>query len=433
MSKDTSVELRNQVMYCIYVRSYGPNGTFKDVENDLNRIKELGTDIVYLMPIYPIGEENKKGTLGSPYSIKDYRSINEEYGTMDDFKSLVNKIHECGMKCIIDIVFNHTSLDSVLKNEHPEFFMKDSSGNFTRKVEDWTDVIDLDFDNRSLWDYLIDTLKMWAEIVDGFRCDVASLVPIDFWIKARTEVRKVNSNCIWLAETLDFNFIKFIRNKGFLCSSDSEVYNAFDICYEYDVWGAFNEYLKGNCRLSYYIEKLNMQEEIYPANYVKLRYLENHDQPRSKSKIPDTNMLKNWIAFTYFQKGTTLIYAGQEAQDTNAPSLFEKDKVNWSGMNEDFTGLMKKLYNMKKFILVRNGEYNLVADDDLDSVVGYYKKENAMLVGIFNLKSKTGKLKVELKDGIYTDMINNNQIQVINGYIDLNSEPIILNIINDQQ
>ena len=230
MAKDTLINLRNQVMYCIYVRNYGPNGTFKDVENDLNRIKDLGTDIIWFMPIHPIGVEGKKGSLGCPYSIKDYREINPEYGTMKDFKELVDKIHDAGMKCIIDVVYNHTSKDSRLLTEYPEYFYRKQDGTLGGKVGDWTDVIDLDYENRNLWKYQIDTLKMWAGIVDGFRCDVAPLVPIDFWIKARAEVKKVNSNCIWLAETLDFGFIKYLRSKGIDCASDGEAYQAFDIC-----------------------------------------------------------------------------------------------------------------------------------------------------------------------------------------------------------
>lgn len=428
MAKDTLINLRNQVMYCVYVRNYGPHGTFKDVENDLSRIKDLGTDIIWFMPIHPVGIEGKKGSLGCPYSIKDYRKVNPEYGTMDDFKNLVNKIHDAGMKCIIDVVYNHTSKDSELLAEHPEYFYKKEDGSFGGKVGDWTDVIDLDYDNRNLWKYQIDTLKMWAEIVDGFRCDVAPLVPMDFWIKARAEVKKVNNHCIWLAETLDYDFIKYLRSRNLDCASDGEVYQAFDICYEYDVWQCFNQYLKGECTLSHYIDRLNMQEVIYPQNYIKLRYLENHDQPRAKKLIPDIADLRNWLAFTYFQKGTTLIYAGQEAQNTNCPSLFEIDKVDWSGIDEEFTSLMKKLYNVKKFSLVKDGDYKLVPFNEFDTVVGYYAKKNSKLVGVFSLKSKQGTVNIELKDGVYTNILNNKSVEVKNGSINLDSEPVIINI-----
>ena len=189
MARNTDLNLRGEVIYSIYVRNHSEEGTFKAVEKDLERIKNLGTDIIWFMPIHPIGVKNKKGDLGCPYAIKNYREVNPEYGTLEDFKNCVDKIHALGMKCIIDVVYNHTSPDSWLVENHPEYFYKKSDGNFGNKVGDWWDVVDLDYNNKDLWTYQIDTLKMWAEIVDGFRCDVASLVPVDFWIKAREEWR----------------------------------------------------------------------------------------------------------------------------------------------------------------------------------------------------------------------------------------------------
>ena len=144
MAKSTIKSLKNDVIYCVYVRNYGENGKFKDVESDLERIKNLGVDIIWLMPINEIGDKNKKGELGCPYAIKNYRIINPEYGTLDDFKELLDRIHELGMKCIIDVVFNHTSPDSNLVEEHPEFFYKNAVGEFANKIGDWSDVIDLD-------------------------------------------------------------------------------------------------------------------------------------------------------------------------------------------------------------------------------------------------------------------------------------------------
>ena len=169
---------RNQVMYSIYVRNYSEEGTFEGVRRDLPRICSLGVDIIWLMPIHPCGKKNRKGTLGSPYAISDYRAVNPEFGTMEDFKRLVDDIHANGMKCIIDVVYNHTSPDSVLSREHPEWFYHKPDGSFGNRIGDWSDVIDLDYRNHALWDYQIETLKQWASLVDGFRCDVAPLVPL---------------------------------------------------------------------------------------------------------------------------------------------------------------------------------------------------------------------------------------------------------------
>ena len=182
MADDTPFHYRNMVIYQVYVRNHGPNGTFADVEADLERIRDMGVDVVYFMPIHPIGMLNKKGGLGCPYSIQDYEEVNPEYGTKDDFKSLIDHAHELGMKVMIDVVYNHTAHDSRLVAEHPEWFHQDEQGRPVTTVPDWSDVIDLKFEDPALPAYLISVLTDWARLgVDGFRCDVASLLPLDFW------------------------------------------------------------------------------------------------------------------------------------------------------------------------------------------------------------------------------------------------------------
>ena len=193
MAVNTPKELRNQTMYQIFVRNFSEEGTFRKVRERLDEIKELGTDIIWLMPIHPIGKIKRKGSLGSPYAISDYRAVNPEFGTPEDFKALVEDIHAHDMKCIIDVVYNHTSPDSVLCKEHPEWFYHKEDGSFGNRVGDWTDIIDLDYSHKELWDYQIETLKRWAEIVDGFRCDVAPLIPLEFWIAARKAVEEVRA------------------------------------------------------------------------------------------------------------------------------------------------------------------------------------------------------------------------------------------------
>lgn len=425
MARNTDLNLRGQVIYSIYVRNHTEEGTFKAVEKDLERIKNLGTDIIWFMPIHPIGIKNKKGDLGCPYAIRNYREVNPEYGTLEDFKSCVNKIHDLGMKCIIDVVYNHTSPDSWLVENHPEYFYKKPDGNLGNRVGEWWDVVDLDYNNKDLWTYQIDTLKMWAEIVDGFRCDVASLIPVDFWIKAREEVAKVRPNAIWLAESVHTNFLIDLRRHGVSGNSDCEVYQAFDICYDYDVQPYFAGYLKEENTLSYYIDRLNLQEGIYPENYIKLRFLENHDNPRAKDLIKDENQLINWTAFQYFQKGTTLIYAGQETENTKCPSLFDKDKVDWN-TGKDITSLMQKLYKIKKNDIFIDGSYSLYADEDMQTVIGYYEKGKEKVIGVFSLKALNGEVKVNLQDGEYINEIDNEKVIIKNGKIKINSNPIIL-------
>ena len=159
MAYDTPIYLRNQVIYQIYVRNHGHNGKFADVTRDLPRIHSMGVDIIYLMPIHPIGKRNKKGRLGCPYSIYDYKAVNPEYGTLQEFKDLIETAHSLGMKVMMDIVFHHTSHDSPLVKSNPEWFYRDDHGCPVSSISDWSDVVDLNFANRELRQYLIEVLR----------------------------------------------------------------------------------------------------------------------------------------------------------------------------------------------------------------------------------------------------------------------------------
>ena len=424
MAKNTEISLRNKVIYSIYVRNHTNDGTFNAVAEDLDRIKSLGTDIIWFMPIHPIGVKNKKGSLGCPYANKDYRTTNPEYGTMDDFKSLVEKIHAKGMKCIID-VYNHTSPDSNLSVEHPEFFYRKPDGNFGNKVGDWSDIIDLDYSNKELWQYQIDSLVMWAKIVDGFRCDVASFVPVEFWKQARETVAKVNPDCIWLAESVHSSFNVFSRKSGIYTASDYELFDAFDMEYDYDIREVFDKYLKGETSLSHYLDMFNYQEAIYPQNYDKMRCLENHDQPRICHYVKEKSDLENYTAFLYFLKGSTLIYAGQEFGCDETPSLFDKD-VFPRNTGIDLSNLFAKLDTIKKTVLDDDDYFRADADDENDIAILERDNNKGKKVGIFSLKSKSADVKVDLPDGDYKNEISGETVTVSNGKIHCNGKAIII-------
>ena len=432
MAINTNISLRNKVMYSIFVRNYGAHGTFKDVEEDLERIKGLGIDIIWLMPINSCGIMDKKGELGCPYAIKNYREINPQYGTLNDFKKLINKIHSLGMLCIIDVVYNHTSPDSWLVENRRSFFYRKQNGKLGNKVGDWTDVVDLDYNNKKLWEYQIETLKYWVGFgVDGFRCDVAPLVPLEFWIRARVEVTKINKNILWLAESVDSSFILKMREKGFTCLSDSEIYQAFDMAYDYDVYSKYLGYFRGKNSLKQYIDRVALQESIYPDNYVKLRFLENHDQPRAKSLIPDEEILKIWTGFLYFQKGCTLLYAGQEAQVDNTPSLFNIDKINLHRVKEDFIELLKTLGEIKKKEIMARGFYKIYTAEGKDVILASYKMGNEKLIGIFNIGKQHGEVSINVADGEYTNLVDGTVILVNQGKIVLENKAIIFEIAFD--
>lgn len=425
----TSNDLRNQVIYSIYVRNYSEEGTFAAVECDLDRIKKLGVDIIWFLPIYPIGKVKRKGVMGSPYAIADYREINPELGTMEGFRQLVNSIHDRGMKCMIDIVFNHTSPDSWLAENHPEYFYKTPSGEMGNRVGDWEDIVDLDYGSRELWQYQIDTLKMWAEIVDGFRCDVTPLIPLEFWKKAREEVAAVRRDCIWLSESVEPEFVLELRARGMTNLSDSELFQAFDLCYDYDILKFFRGYLSGKNTLSKYAEYVNMQEYIYPDNYVKLRFLENHDQNRAREIISSNQSLLNWTAFMYFQKGAALLYAGQEYQNVKRPDLFNKDVIHMDESN-DSSLLLKQFYNIKKLPILAHSSYHLKAIDEQGVIIGEHKAIDSSdkLVGIFSFEEKSAAIKSELEDGIYQNLITGKSFTVAAGKVDSKNCPIITEV-----
>ena len=424
MAINTPKTYRNQVMYSVYVRNHTPEGTFQSLRQDLKRIRSLGVDIIWLMPIHPIGSKARKGTLGSPYAISDYRAVNPEYGTMEDFKALVEDIHSLGMRCIIDVVYNHTSPDSWLVENHPEWFYHKPDGSFGNHVGDWSDIVDLDYTNRDLWDYQIETLKMWAEIVDGFRCDVAPLVPLAFWLKAREEVEKVHPGCFWLSESIEPEFLSYLRGQGLVAHSDSEIYQAFDAAYDYDIFGTFRGYLEGKLPLSAYAEAVTRQESTYPENYVKLRYLENHDVARAAQMIPDDTALLNWTAFVYFQKGMTMIYGGQEVGAAHRPDLFNKDDIVWSA-GQDLQDLLRRLAELKREPLMMDSQYRVIALPR-DILLATYEKGGNRLLGLFSVQGNASLVEVGLPDGQYENLITGDLVEVYAGRIGVDGTPVMI-------
>jgi hypothetical protein len=414
MANDTLSSYRNLIIYEIYVRNHGINGTFSDVERDLHRLHTLGVDVLWFMPIHPIGVLNKKGNLGCPYSIRDYREVNPAYGTKDEFIHLIQLVHEMGMKVMIDVVFNHTAHDSVLVNEHPEYFHRDENGNPVSTVSEWSDVIDLRHPNPDLASYLIDTLQGWVEVgVDGFRCDVASLLPKGFWVQARAEVAKVKPGVIWLAESVHANFVGERRSNKLIGLSDSELYEAFDITYDYDIWPIWQLAVQGKVPVRRYIELLRYQDCIYPENYIKMRCVENHDQARIMRLAPSRAQGMAWIAFEAFNKGPYLIYGGQESGVKHTPSLFEIDKVEWGDYN--LQPFLTRLVKLKKDPAQVEGKFIVMQADPAIQAAWEYPGKS--IYGIFNTSGKTGYIMVNLPDGTYRDILNDGQVLVRGGKI----------------
>jgi len=451
----TDPALKNQTVYSVFVRNHSLEGNFAALTADLDRIAELGVDIIWLLPIHPIGEENRKGSAGSPYAIKDYRAINPEFGSLDDFISFLNAAHQRKLKVIIDVVFNHTSPDSLLKKVHPEWFWRNIAGESGNRIGEWSDVIDLDYAMQALWDYQIETLKGWLHHgVDGFRCDVAPLLPLAFWIEARDICATINPDTLWVAETLEGRFINQTRRMGFECLTDSETLRAFDVSYDYDVypdWCSLVEKLKAwngiqNADIALdvkrFVERLRVQESTLCDTDIKLRYLENHDHERVAGRLENPVSLRLWTAYSLFLKGMSLIYAGQEYAIGDRPSLFDPDPLNWDAANSDAGGLhqdfVAKLIKIKKSGIVRDGGY-WYPEAAQGVIAAAYERRSpdgrltGLRLGVFNVlntSNRTWQLKKlwpELSTNpVFTDLIHEKPLALKDLMLCIGSDPLIL-------
>ena len=306
---------RNATIYEVNVRQFTPEGTFDAFIEHIPRLKKMGVDIIWLMPIHPIGEKNRKGSLGSYYSVKDYKGVNPEFGTLDDFKKLVGSAHSQGMKVIIDWVANHTSWDHAWITEHPDWYTKDSLGNMIAPF-DWTDVAELDFDNAGLRSAMIDALKYWIveADIDGYRCDVAAEVPTDFWENARAELDRIKP-VFMLAEA----------------EKPEHHTHAFDMSYAWELHHIMNSITKGkknaNALEAYFIK----QDTLYPADAYRMAFTSNHDE-NSWQGTEFERMGAGSVCMavlTATLPGMPLIYSGQESAFNERLRFFDKDTIDW--------------------------------------------------------------------------------------------------------
>lgn len=421
--------LKNATIYQIYVRNHTVEGTFLALINDLPRIKDLGVSILYLLPIHPIGQLARKGTLGSPYSIKDYYAIDEALGSKDDFKLFLKTAHEMGFKVMMDVVLNHTSRDAVLIEEHPEFyFYKDQT--LINRIGDWSDVADLNYALPEVRDYMVKMLTYWVKFgVDGFRCDVAPLLPMEFWHEVILKTSLINDHLIWLAESVEPEFIKYLREKGYDGHSDSELYQVFDILYDYDIYPSLKTYLKKDGDLKAYLRLVKTQEYIYPVDYLKIHFLENHDQDRIASIVKDETILRNLTAWSFFQNGVGFLYAGQEVQAKNRPSLFEKDPLDLTIKNQAFYKLIKRLIEVKKDPMFSEVlRFDIINHLQLDLIAAKMTVKEGELFGLFNTSKYERMVYVPLDDGTYKDFLSGKRVVVKNGILTL-KDPLFLKLI----
>jgi len=401
---------RNSVIYEVNLRQYTPEGTFKAFEQHLPKLKELGVDIIWLMPVNPIGITNRKGTLGSYYSIRDYRGINPEFGTMEDFKNLVNRAHSLGMKVIIDWVANHTSWDNNLITEHPEWFTHDSLGKIIAPVADWTDVADLDYNQAGLREYMKNSMIYWIKEadIDGFRCDVAGMVPVDFWNKAVPEIKKVKP-VFMLAEW-----------------DTPEMHDtAFDMTYGWDLYHLMNAIAKGEKTADDIDTIWKKEDSLFTSDAYRMRFTTNHDENSwngtEYERMGDAALAFAVMSFTV--PGMPLIYSGQEAAFNQRLRFFDKDTINWDNYKLSvFYSTLIKFKKENKALWNGNsgGTITRIHTNSNKEIYAFIReKEGNKILVILNLTSKPQ--NVDLHDhamiGAFTNAFTGETVRIEDTFV----------------
>lgn len=316
-------------IYEVNIRQYTPEGTFKAFAAHLPRLKDMGVETLWFMPITPISKNGRLGTLGSYYACSDYEDTNPEFGTVEDFKLLVNDAHALGMKVIIDWVANHTGMDHVWTKTNPCFYKKNAEGNFY-DTNNWTDVIDLNYYDGLMRKALIKAMQFWVETcdLDGFRCDMAHLIPLDFWQEARTALDAIKP-LYWLAETEDIHYL-----------------DVFDTCYAWHWMHESENYFKGNVGLENLKNVLTRYDRDFPAATNQMFFTSNHDENSWNGtefeKYGDA--VKMLAVFNATWSGIPLLYSGQELPNHKRLKFFDKDPIEWVAqpmMHEFYQALLK--------------------------------------------------------------------------------------------
>ncbi|MCG6200785.1 alpha-amylase family glycosyl hydrolase [Psychromonas antarctica] len=404
--------IKNATIYEVNIRQYTPQGTFNAFIEHLPRLQKLGVDILWLMPIHPIGEKNRKGTMGSAYSVKDYKAVNLDYGTLADLKYLVAQAHSLGMYVILDWVANHSAWDNVLTKTHPEWYSKDHKGNFQPTPWwDWSDIIDFDYSNAQMREYMTDAMKYWLEEVDidGYRADVAGGVPTDFWDNVRRELDAIKP-VFMLAEWDQRDLHR----------------KAFDMTYAWSLHNVMEEVATGNKNVStlfvYFANLLNS----WPENAILMNFVDNHDK-----NAWDNTMFARFgdylhvcIVLTATIEGMPLIYGSQEAGLDKSLAFFDKDQIIWQ--EHQIGTIYQQLFALKhNNQALWNGDWGgkmiPVIHDQPDAVFSFVReKEQDKVFVLLNFTDKVQKVNFvsDIQYGCYQELFSQAEVTFDLGSVD---------------
>ena len=391
---------RDAVIYQVNIRQFTPEGTLTAAEAQLPRLKTLGVDILWLMPIHPIGEKNRKGTLGSPYAVRDYRAVNPEFGTLDDLKRFVERAHDLGMRVILDWVANHSAWDNPIVTQHPDWYERDWKGDFhPTSWWDWSDIIEFDYSKRELREYIADSMAFWVREVgvDGFRCDVAAYVPIDFWNDVRRQLDAIKP-VFMLAEA----------------ASRDMHYEAFDATYGWGLHSALHDVTRNGASVDALAGYYSEQDNLFPRGSMRMVFTSNHD----KNSWEGTEFemfgdgVRAAIVLTFIGDGIPLIYNGQEAGNARRLAFFERDPIAWQ--THPHEALFKQLIELKTYnSALHNGPWGArmirITNDSPQRVLSFVRTNDTdKVLAIFNFsdEARTVRLKEKLAHGEYTEFFS---------------------------
>jgi alpha-amylase len=387
----------NSVLYEVNVRQFTDEGTFNAFAEHLPRLKALGVDVLWFMPTFPIGIINRKGELGSYYSVKDFLDVNPAFGTLDDFKVIITKAHDLGMHILLDWVPNHTSWDNKLTVDHPDWYVKDSTGKFIPPLgTDWTDVIQLDWSKKGLQDYMIDAMKFWVNMgIDGFRIDHPHNTPKEFWERARIELTRIRP--VLLIGEIE-------EPTGFL-------EKGFDMNYAWEMHHLMISIAQNKDSVNKLVKYYNKEWSVYPNNVYRLQFLTNHDENSWAGTIDSLmgDAQKAFATLIFTAQGVPLIYSGQEVCLNKKLKFFVRDAIKWDTCS--LTEFYKKLISLKhNNKALWNGDFGgpmiKIKTNNDNKIFAYYReKGESRVVVLLNLSKKSVVVKPLSSDlnGEYTD------------------------------
>lgn len=381
--------VRDGVIYEIFPRQFSPEGNFNGITAKLDELKDLGVNVLWLMPIHPIGETLRKGTLGSPYAVRDYYAINPDLGSADDFKRLISEAHKRDMKVIIDIVANHTAWDNVLIKSNPEFYKHDASGKIVPPVPEWTDVAGLDYSNPKMRRYMITMLQYWLKEfdLDGFRCDVAHMVPVDFWNEARVELDKTKRDIVMLAEA----------------SQPPLLTNAFDIDYSWPMLATLNNVMLHSAPASDIQRSWEESVQQFPKGSLHMRMTDNHDEARAVARYGIRGATAASVTM-FMLDGVPLLYNGMEvgdATESGDPALFEKLPVFWKPKERPpLRDIYRDLIKLRKqYAALRGGQVTWLKNSNPGDLVTFMRSDDKdEFVIVVNLSNRAVSGSAEIKN-----------------------------------